>query len=135
MLKKLHSISIKELAIFFVLMGFILPFIFLRDFYPFYRFGMFAEPVKQAVQKELFIIQFTDSKYQNKIFEAENYGWNKDTFTYLKRNYFYREESQKLLQIIKDKLKERNTKNWQLLHLQPNQSGNLDTLNIINLVE
>ncbi len=135
MLKKLHSTFLREITIFVIIMGFILPFIFLRDFYPFYRFGMFAEPVKNSVQKEIFIIQFTNSKNQTKIFEPENYGWNKDTFSFLKRNYFYRRESHKLLHIIKNKITEKDTRNWKLLQLLPNQSGNLDTLSITNLDE
>ncbi|WP_020531340.1 hypothetical protein [Flexithrix dorotheae] len=133
MLKKLHSVSIREITIFLVISGFLLPFIFLRDFYPFYRFGMFAEPVQYKAQKELFIIQFKDKNNQTRTFNAENYGWNKDTFTYLTRNYFYRKESKKLLGIIKEKIGRKNTKNWQLLQLQPNINGNIDTLKIIDL--
>lgn len=49
-------------ALFLVVGGTLLPFIFLKDIYPFHRFGMFAEPVKYQTQEEKFYIFYKIDK-------------------------------------------------------------------------
>ncbi len=56
-------------TVFFVLTAIILPFIFLKDVYPFHRFGMFAEPVKHQSQQEKFYVFY---KIDNQDFVKED---------------------------------------------------------------
>ena len=74
-----------------VLLGLILPFILITDFFPFLRFGMFAEPIKKDIQTEQFIVYKINNKEQS-LFNPELIGINPNTFHYLCRNYFYRNE-------------------------------------------
>ena len=40
-----------------VLLGLLLPFVLQQTFYPFFRFGMFAEPVTREIQQEVFRLE------------------------------------------------------------------------------
>ncbi len=82
-----------------ILAGLILPFILITDFFPFLRFGMFAEPIKKDIQTEQFIVY--ETKHNTKIiFNPEKIGINPNTFHYLCRNYYYRNE----MQLFSDKI-------------------------------
>lgn len=74
-----------------VLAGLIIPFILITDFFPFLRFGMFAEPIKKDVQTEQFLVYQTNNKRKT-LFNPELIGINPNTFHYLCRNYYYRNE-------------------------------------------
>jgi hypothetical protein len=73
--------------------GLLIPFILITDIFPFLRFGMFAEPVKKAIQTERFVVLQTDLLGRQTIFNPENIGINPNTFHYLCRNYYYRNET------------------------------------------
>lgn len=79
----------------------ILPFIFVTDFFPFLRFGMFAEPIKSKVQMESFFVTYMDSASREKIFDPELYELQNESFQYLARNYFYRNQSDLLLEKLR----------------------------------
>ncbi len=72
--------------------GLLIPFILITDIFPFVRFGMFAEPIKKALQTEKFILYSTNNAGERKVFDPELIGINTNTFHYLCRNYYYRNE-------------------------------------------
>ncbi|OJJ23710.1 hypothetical protein BKI52_05005 [marine bacterium AO1-C] len=78
------------LAMFFCL---IVPFVLLNNFYPFWRFGMFAEPVKSQVQTEKFKIYRFSPSNPPKYFSPEKIGFDENQFLYLARNYYYKSQT------------------------------------------
>jgi hypothetical protein len=64
-----------------------LPFALLTDFFPFLRFGMFAEPVNLAKQ-ELFELYTLESGKLRK-FNTYLWGIDEGVFHYLVRKYYY----------------------------------------------
>jgi hypothetical protein len=77
----------KWLIVFFLLLVW-LPFIFVNDFYPFLRFGMFAEPVSQQATKENFVLYVERG---DRLEKYNTYFWGIDegVFNYLARKYYY----------------------------------------------
>lgn len=76
-----------------VLLGLLLPFVLQQTFYPFFRFGMFAEPVTREIQQEVFRLAGvrTDSGMDMEI--SEYTGIRRSNLDYLLRNYYYRDEA------------------------------------------
>jgi hypothetical protein len=73
-----------------MILGFLVPFVLITNFYPFYRFGMFAQPIGEPNQYEQFEIAFQLPPHQTLIpYYAPDYGMNYQNFEYLKRKYFY----------------------------------------------
>ena len=83
----------KNIMTIVLLFGLFAPFIFITDFFPFLRFGMFAEPIKKNIQTEKFIIYSTNNYGEKTIFNPRTIGINPNTFYYLCRNYYYRNET------------------------------------------
>jgi hypothetical protein len=77
-----------------LLAGLLVPFVLLTDIFPFLRFGMFAEPVKKEIQTEKFILYKTTLSGKKELFNQEEIGINPNTFYYLCRNYYYRNQMQ-----------------------------------------
>lgn len=77
----------KKIAIALLLVW--LPFLLINDFYPFFRFGMFAEPIKPSQSEELFILYYTNQ--QNSVYKFNTYqlGVDEGVFNYLVRKYYY----------------------------------------------
>lgn len=67
----------------------LIPFMLITDVFPLMRFGMFAEPVKEEVQTEIFLPVDKNSK---KILDPVRIGFHGSSFQYLARNYYYRSE-------------------------------------------
>ncbi|HVD98127.1 MAG TPA: hypothetical protein VNB90_07965 [Cytophagaceae bacterium] len=107
--------------------GLLVPFVLITDIFPFMRFGMFAEPITRSVQTEKFVIYQLDATGNKNLLHPERIGINPNTFYYLCRNYFYRNEaelfSKKLLQ-----LSDQQTSAVELLHLVKQDNGKTDTL-------
>lgn len=113
-----------------LLSGLLVPFILITDLYPFLRFGMFAEPIKKDIQTEKFILYETNTTGERSIFNPEAIGINPNTFYYLCRNYYYRNETK----LFTDKLFQSTGDSLQKLELLKTMvtinSGNTDTLKI-----
>lgn len=75
-----------------------LPFIFIKTLYPFYRFGMFAEPVKTSIQTEKFSIHYQqlDGKWIE--FLGPEIGLSKSGYSILMRKHYYQNQVVELLQ-------------------------------------
>ncbi len=70
-----------------------IPFMMLNNLYPFWRFGMFAEPVKTKVQTEQFKIYCKDAQGNIHYFSPENIGFDENQFLYIARNYYYKSQT------------------------------------------
>jgi hypothetical protein len=94
------AVNKKNIMTIILFAGLLLPFVLITDFFPFLRFGMFAEPIKKDIQTEQFIVYKTSSRGVKEIFNPEQIGINPNTFHYLCRNYYYRNE----MKLFADKL-------------------------------
>lgn len=75
-----------------ILCGIILPFIFLKDSYPFHRFGMFAEPVKHQSQYEKFYIFYKKDTAINFIeLKPQDIPLNANAFEMQLRKHHYQQ--------------------------------------------
>ncbi len=81
-------------SLFFAL---VLPFIFQTTFYPFFRFGMFAEPVRFDMQEEHFLLVRKSPAGQAVPYEPDKIGIGKNKLDYLLRNHYYRKEMPQFL--------------------------------------
>jgi hypothetical protein len=107
---------VKNTVITLMLAGMSIPFVLVTDVYPFYRFGMFAEPVKRSVQLEQFAIQYRDQHQRLLSLDPASVGLS--SLAYLMRNYYYRGEAGKLLQRIHEAYAGRAAvQEWQLLKI------------------
>ena len=75
----------------------ILPFLTITDFYPFMRFGMFAEPIKSNNQLEIFYLGFKKAD-KVKIVKTDFLGLSEGQFNYLARDYYYKGKTSQLLE-------------------------------------
>ena len=83
----------------FVWLG--VPFVVMQDHYPLFRYGMFAEPVQEAIQTEQFFVRYSNPKAGNplpQLFDPAQIGMPGPTYRLLLRNYYYRRQSQQLLE-------------------------------------
>jgi len=76
-----------------------IPFILMRDVYPMFRFGMFAEPVRKETLREKIIIYYGNTE-SLKEFSAQMIGMNVSVFEQVKRKYFYLQKTPTLLSYL-----------------------------------
>lgn len=94
----------------------LIPFVLLTDVYPFFRFGMFAEPVRRNVQLEQFTLRYVDNQGNKNIASAEQVGLG--SLAYLLRNYYYRNQTEQLLESVHELYPDRqHVREWQLLRI------------------
>ncbi|MBT31175.1 MAG: hypothetical protein CMO01_16085 [Thalassobius sp.] len=103
-----------------VFLTFIIPFILQKSIFPFYRFGMFAEPVVNQIQTEKFEVLIEYTKQKKEVFNAQERGLYESIFSYLMRNYYYRKQTQDILQIAADQIPEENIKLYFLRYSDEN---------------
>ena len=80
-----------------VIIMLLLPFVLQQTFFPFFRFGMFAEPVTREIQREHFLLAGSSSGNQLYTDLSSFTGIKKSNMDYLLRNYYYRREVEYLL--------------------------------------
>ncbi|WPP50898.1 hypothetical protein [Catalinimonas niigatensis] len=83
-----------------MLFGLFIPFILQETFYPFFRFGMFAEPVKRSIQTEQFFLVAYQNEGGFDFQIAELTGIQRSKLDYLLRNYYYRNEADQFLKQV-----------------------------------
>ena len=103
-LKNTVTISVTILAL--------IPFVLLTDLFPFFRFGMFAEPVKSSIQTELFQVITVNDDGKEEVFNPQRMGINSADFNYLCRNYYYRREGEIFLKKISEAYNRKDLKEW-----------------------
>ena len=85
-----------------IIIGFILlltlPFIFIKTLFPFYRFGMFAEPVKTSTQTERLSIRYQQENGLWTSFDGTEIGLSESVFASLMRKHHYQDQEVELLQ-------------------------------------
>lgn len=130
--------SKKNLFLFiFVLAGILFPFIFLKDVYPFHRFGMFAEPLNYQAQYEKFYIFYkkeTDTTFIE--IKPQNIPLNANAFEMQLRKHHYQKKHTDFIAVFdelikkKMKLKENKKLNWKWYHVIQKQhlENKLDSL-------
>jgi hypothetical protein len=108
--------SVKKVVIVGMLAALWVPFVLLTDMYPFFRFGMFAEPVRASIQMEQFAVGYVAVDRRQQVLSPEQLGIT--SLAYLMRNYYYRNQSLTFLKHIHAIYPERHVvKQWQLLRI------------------
>jgi hypothetical protein len=93
----------------------LVPFVLLNDLFPFFRFAMFAEPVKSAVQTEYFEVTILTEDNREEVFNPAYKDINSTDLNYLCRNYFYRKQGELFLVRLSDSFSnEKNIKEWRI---------------------
>jgi hypothetical protein len=103
-LKNGVTISITILAL--------IPFILLTDLFPFFRFGMFAEPLKSSIQTEVFHVTVIHDDGMEEVFDPKEMSINSSDFNYLCRNYYYRKEGEIFLSKLSTVFKQKGIRAW-----------------------
>lgn len=100
----------------------IIPFILISDFYPFFRFGMFSEPIQSNIQTEQFVIMIATNTTK-KIVNSDEVDLGEQHFQYLVRYAYYQNKLNLLFETIKkiSEQKNKNVKNIYLLRKIYNQ--------------
>ena len=98
------NIKAKKVVWTIIGIGFVVPFILQTTLYPFFRFGMFAEPVRYAIQEEQFLLLRISPAGKAEPYMPEKIGIGKSKLDYLLRNYYYRNEIQQMLDQLAAKL-------------------------------
>ncbi len=75
-----------------------MPFVGQTDLYPLFRFGMFAEPIRQKIQTETFVLSVIETNGKQRWVDPAETGLG--SLEYLMRNYYYRHETDTLLRRI-----------------------------------
>jgi len=100
------------------------PFLLMNDFFPFFRFGMFAEPIQKNSTQELFVLYYSNQKNTVYKFDTYQLGLDEGVFNYLARKYYYqnkKEELGKKLQNAYQKAQnssKQDIKKWYLYRLE-----------------
>ncbi len=123
-MRQFKNLRLKRMVIIIFITLFLTPFILINDFFPFSRFGMFAEPIKRKIQSETFLIRYIDQNNNPKTWNFKSTGLYTSP-EYLIRNYYYKKESVLFLKKINSISKNKSTKEWQLIKLtSPGQKIN-----------
>lgn len=88
-----------SILLIFFLLAFI-PFVFLNDFYPFFRFGMFAESNRLPIQQERLFLSFQNLEGKEFLFDPQSIGFEAVHFSYILRDYVYRNKGLELLENV-----------------------------------
>lgn len=96
----------------------LLPFILVSNFYPFFRYGMFAEPIKQGKKLEKFEIYYTTKENKKYTFSSQKIGFRNGHFQYIVRNYYYQGKSHFLLENLHNINIRKNIKTWRLYQIE-----------------
>jgi hypothetical protein len=127
-LKNAVTISITVLAL--------IPFVLLTDLFPFFRFGMFAEPLKSSIQTESFYVTTINDEGKEEIFNPENFSANTSDLNYLCRNYFYRKESEVFLTDLSRAFNRKGIREWTMKRtIYKNNERNDSTVARITIVQ
>lgn len=129
------SVNIKNTVITITLIAVTIPFILVTDIFPFLRFGMFAEPIKTNIQKEIFIITYKNNQGKEQLFDPKKAGIEKHFFYYLVRNYYYRNESPILIKNIEKIYPTKGIECWNIKRILISDSINIPSDTIVVYTE
>jgi hypothetical protein len=92
---------LKKVIFGFILVWLLLPFILMTDFYPFFRMGMFAEPIKNNIQTEKFYV-ILSIQGKRSLLSSRKVGFDEGHFNYLIRFAVYQKKINLFLNQIDD---------------------------------
>jgi hypothetical protein len=72
---------------------FLVPFVLMTDVYPFFRFGMFAEPLKPQQKTEMLQLWWKNAEGTPFLFQPAVIGLSENHWGYVLRHYFYTNKS------------------------------------------
>lgn len=75
----------------------VLPFVLIKTIFPFYRFGMFAEPIQHTAQKEHFLLKYQLENKTWVIFDGTEVGLSKSVFAAKMRQAHYQQKESELI--------------------------------------
>ena len=118
----------KNVLFFFVILGIALPFIFLKDVYPFHRFGMFAEPIKHQSHYEKFYIFYKkDTDIHFTELKPATIPLNANAFEMQVRKYHYQKKHADFIpvfdEIIRNKINLDKNLTWKWYHVIQKQDS------------
>lgn len=121
----------KKYLFLFIILGIVLPFTFLKDSYPFHRFGMFAEPIKYQAQYEKFYIFYKKDNEKSNFIELQpqDIPLNANAFEMQLRKHHYQKKHADFMsafdEIIKKKmnLKKEEELKWKWYHVIQKQDS------------
>ena len=115
----------KNIIIIIFFISILVPFIMINNTYPFFRYGMFAEPVHHTNHFEHFVILYTDELNEEYSFSSTSIGLNEGHFNYIIRSYYYQGKIQQLFSQLHQILeKKQKISAWKLkkLHISPDKA-------------
>jgi hypothetical protein len=86
----------KKYVIFLSILWLLIPFVLLTDLFPLFRFGMFAEPVRNITSIERLAVYYQNITLNYELFQSEQVGISEGHFAYLLRYYVYQRKLQQL---------------------------------------
>lgn len=111
------KIKLKNIIITGFIAALILPFILITDFFPFARFGMFAEPVSVADTLKTFEAEYYQKHQWHKL-NGKQFNMASGSFMYLAANYFYRNQSREFLNKLSQSIPDTSINAWRLKQIQ-----------------
>ncbi len=111
------KIKLKNIIITGFIAALILPFILITDFFPFARFGMFAEPVSPADTLKIFEADYYQNHQWHNL-DAKQFNMASGSFMYLAGNYFYRNQSKEFLLKLSKAIPDTAIYAWRLKQIQ-----------------
>ncbi|MGD1842178.1 MAG: hypothetical protein ACFB0B_14970 [Thermonemataceae bacterium] len=116
----------KKIIIGIICLAIWLPFIATTHFYPFLRFGMYAEPVRKEL--EYFRITFKEkAKGPEQAFDVRILGFDERMMNYLIRDYYYQDKmsafERKLQESCKSADWEQSVASWQIWQIHVTAQG------------
>jgi len=111
------KIKLKNIIITGFIAALILPFILVTDLFPFARFGMFAEPVRATDTLQVFEPEYY-KHHQWHHLDGRDLHLASNSFMYLARNYYYRNQSGLFLSRLSEVLPDTSIHAWRLLQIQ-----------------
>lgn len=108
----------------------LIPFILVSNFFPFFRYGMFAEAIRSPGQAERFVICTTGVNGEKYVVSPISIGLSEASFESIVRNYYYQNKLQQLFsQLGAIQKKTRPDTQWVLFRVVESSSSNkIDTV-------
>ena len=125
--------KLRNLVVYLSVLSIIGPFVLIYNFYPFLRFGMFAETIISTNQTETFEIWYESQNKEEIFFSPESIGLTDGHFSSIVRNYYYQKKTRQLLCQI-DQIYNKNGTLFQWKLIRKNLNNNKQKSNIYDVI-
>lgn len=123
--------NVKKTITLFFFIATLVPFILVNSYFPFYRYGMFAEPAQKndLNNQELLFIRYTFKSDSSERFNPESIGIQEGHFGYMLRNFYYLNNVQQVFsQLHQISKKKHKIHSWKLYRSFPYSDAPKDSL-------